>query len=63
MTENTMTQGALTFKEFAPLSSENVKLTSLNGEMLTMSDDYEFMVEKRAESKRRLAKKFEDVNE
>ena len=54
MDENTMTQGALTFKEFAPLSSENKKLTSLNGEMLTMSDDYEFMVEKRAEAKRRL---------
>ena len=51
---NSTTQGALTFKEFMPLSSENKKLTNLNGEMNTMSNDFTDMVKKREEAKIRL---------
>ena len=60
---NTQTQGALTFKNFMELTSENNKLTSLNGEMKTMSNDFTEMVKKRAEAKARLEAKFVAVDE
>ena len=52
--ENYTTQGALTFKKFMVLTSENSKLTHLNGDMDNMSNDFEDMVKKREEAKRRL---------
>ena len=55
---NLQTQGALTFKNFMELTSENKKLTGLNGEMKTMSNDFTEMVKKREEAKRRLQEKF-----
>ena len=49
--EGMETQGALTFKKYKKLTTENHKLTNLNGEMQTMSNDFTEMVKKREEAR------------
>ena len=60
--EGMETQGALTFKKYKKLTTENFKLTNLNGEMQTMSNDFTEMVKKREEARRRLEEKFQNVD-
>jgi hypothetical protein len=62
MQQNFQTTGTLTGKVFKPLTSENMKLTGLGGQLGQMENDFEDMKRAREEAKRQLERKFDEVH-